>query len=331
MSLLREYYTRFPEELKAGVLDAPPAQMPDTLKLEPSADRVAMAQYGISPEVKGAEVLTLLRKGVWKSPPDADENAFPSSWPGVTAFPSDDNLTTSTSQPKPRVGGSAPRPASLARAARTRPHVYEEDDDGDYPSPGQSPALASSFGGSSPGNGHKEKDKEWAALTTWLRMNLHQPRTAKRKVLFVGTLMDDGEWVFDLNEAITWDDVSADTKTRLKTLVEETEAAFVQKYPSRRVSDWKYKIQKYRLPGGSRTYMVPLADVVYSLQEIYFQNHRVDESAAAVEGAVMDMDEDEGEGVAGVAPARWGRGGRRSRGSPGGHDFSEGELENMDE
>ncbi|DBB10707.1 TPA: hypothetical protein ACH3X3_007203 [Trebouxia sp. C0006] len=28
--------------------------------------------------------------------------------------------------------------------------------------------------------------KEWAALTTWLRMNLHQARTAKRQVCFVG-------------------------------------------------------------------------------------------------------------------------------------------------
>ena len=31
-----------------------------------------------------------------------------------------------------------------------------------------------------------ELTKEWAALTTWIRMNLHQPRTNKRKVLFVG-------------------------------------------------------------------------------------------------------------------------------------------------
>ena len=31
-----------------------------------------------------------------------------------------------------------------------------------------------------------ELAKEWAALTTWIRMNLHQPRTNKRKVLFVG-------------------------------------------------------------------------------------------------------------------------------------------------
>jgi hypothetical protein len=31
-----------------------------------------------------------------------------------------------------------------------------------------------------------ELAKEWAALTTWIRMNLHQPRTTQRKVLFVG-------------------------------------------------------------------------------------------------------------------------------------------------
>ena len=29
-----------------------------------------------------------------------------------------------------------------------------------------------------------ELTKEWAALTTWIRMNLHQPRTNKRKVSF---------------------------------------------------------------------------------------------------------------------------------------------------
>jgi hypothetical protein len=31
-----------------------------------------------------------------------------------------------------------------------------------------------------------ELAKEWAAMTTWIRMNLHRPRTARRKVLFVG-------------------------------------------------------------------------------------------------------------------------------------------------
>ena len=41
-------------------------------------------------------------------------------------------------------------------------------------------------GGAGAGGVRSELAKEWAALTTWLRMNLHQPRTAKRKVLFVG-------------------------------------------------------------------------------------------------------------------------------------------------
>jgi len=40
--------------------------------------------------------------------------------------------------------------------------------------------------GAGAGGVRSELAKEWAALTTWLRMNLHQPRTAKRKVLFVG-------------------------------------------------------------------------------------------------------------------------------------------------
>lgn len=66
-------------------------------------------------------------------------------------------------------------------------------------------------------------DKEWAALTTWIRMNLHQPRTAKRVVLFTGEW--DGSlqrWVFQLNEELTWDDVGPETKLRLRTLPEET-------------------------------------------------------------------------------------------------------------
>ena len=37
-----------------------------------------------------------------------------------------------------------------------------------------------------------DRDKDWAALTTWLRMNLHHPRTAKRQVLFVGHQLPDG-------------------------------------------------------------------------------------------------------------------------------------------
>lgn len=66
-------------------------------------------------------------------------------------------------------------------------------------------------------------DKEWAALTTWIRMNLHQPRTQKRVVLFVGCWVEaSGRWVFNLNQELTWDDVGAETKLRLRTLPEET-------------------------------------------------------------------------------------------------------------
>ncbi len=39
-----------------------------------------------------------------------------------------------------------------------------------------------------------DRDKEWAALTTWLRMNLHHPRTVKREVLFLGKHVE-GRWV----------------------------------------------------------------------------------------------------------------------------------------
>ena len=70
----------------------------------------------------------------------------------------------------------------------------------------------------------REGDKEWAALTTWLRMNLHNPRTAKKVVLFVGQNdAASGRWLFDLNPALTWADVSQDTKLRLRDLLSETQ------------------------------------------------------------------------------------------------------------
>lgn len=68
----------------------------------------------------------------------------------------------------------------------------------------------------------RQYDKEWAALTTWLRLNLHQPRTPKRMILFIGRQDDAaGVWSFDLNPGLTWDDVSNETKLRLKTLPDE--------------------------------------------------------------------------------------------------------------
>lgn len=70
----------------------------------------------------------------------------------------------------------APEPLeAVARAAARRPPpttrgFYDTSGGGEGAPPGAKDELA----------------KEWAALTTWIRMNLHQPRTARRKVLFVG-------------------------------------------------------------------------------------------------------------------------------------------------
>ena len=61
-------------------------------------------------------------------------------------------------------GAAARRPPPTARG------FYDTSGGGEGAPPGAKDELA----------------KEWAALTTWIRMNLHQPRTARRKVLFVG-------------------------------------------------------------------------------------------------------------------------------------------------
>ncbi|GAB4817186.1 hypothetical protein N2152v2_004232 [Parachlorella kessleri] len=138
-------------------------------------------------------------------------------------------------------------------------------------------APMATSGGSS---GTREGDKEWAALTTWLRMNLHNPRTAKKVVLFVGQKeAASGRWVFDLNPALTWADVSQDTKLRLRDLLGETQAAFRRKYPNRPSGDWSKKSQKYRAPGTSATHQVPLDHLVLSLHQMY---QRFEGSAAPI-------------------------------------------------
>ena len=122
-----------------------------------------------------------------------------------------------------------------------------------------------------PTSSHKEQDKEWAALTTWLRMNLHQLRTSKRQVLFTADSPAPGQpWVFQLNPNLTWDDINEDTKLRLKTLPEETEAAYARKYPKRPSSEWQHKTQKYRPQCSTSTVQVPLGEMVNSLRDIYF-------------------------------------------------------------
>ena len=60
--------------------------------------------------------------------------------------------------------------AAARRLAPTTRGFYDTSGGGEGAPPGAKDELA----------------KEWAALTTWIRMNLHQPRTARRKVLFVG-------------------------------------------------------------------------------------------------------------------------------------------------
>lgn len=120
--------------------------------------------------------------------------------------------------------------------------------------------------------GHKQRDKEWAALTTWLRMNLHHPRTNKRQVLFVGNFCPETRsWSFNLNPALSWDDVSPETKLRLKNLPQETEAAFARKYPSRPTLEWVKKTQKYKPQGSSHSVTVPMSDMIGTLQSIYYQ------------------------------------------------------------
>lgn len=49
-----------------------------------------------------------------------------------------------------------------------------------------------------------------------------QPRTNKRQVLFTADLPKPGEpWLFILNPELVWDDISMDTKLRLKNLPDE--------------------------------------------------------------------------------------------------------------
>jgi len=152
---------------------------------------------------------------------------------------------------------------------------YESEDDvGATTTAGDKDKSGGSAGG---GAQTANKDKEWAALTTWLRMNLHHPRTAKRKVLFVGHQnAETSRWVFELNESLTWDDVSDETKQRLGTIEEEARMAFARKYPNRDVEEWERKAQKYRPQPGSSArgtfrnqQLVPLGDIVKSLFSIW--------------------------------------------------------------
>jgi hypothetical protein len=75
---------------------------------------------------------------------------------------------------------------SPARRGAKRPAAEIEDDDADESDAGGEDDDDDDDARLCAGDEKCENDKEWAALTTWIRMNLHQPRTNKRKVLFVG-------------------------------------------------------------------------------------------------------------------------------------------------
>ena len=158
-----------------------------------------------------------------------------------------------------------------------------------------------------------EENKEWAALTTWIRMNLHQRRTAKRKVLFVGhhpkhnpvpgvkprEFVDEEKdcsggiagrkrkaskrgvdgFTFMLNPELDWSDVNHHTRERMKTLVEETKRVFTKKYKKREPWEWTCKLQAYRPDSGEgKTFLVPLRDVVRGIQEVFFEHETLCEA-----------------------------------------------------
>ena len=90
-------------------------------------------------------------------------------------------------------------------------------------------------------------------LTTWLRMNIHHPRTAKKLILFVGQRdAASGRWAFRLHPQLCWADVSPDTRQRLRHLPAEAQQAFARKYPGRPPADWRLKSQRYKPPGSSQ-------------------------------------------------------------------------------
>ncbi|GFH12726.1 uncharacterized protein HaLaN_08466 [Haematococcus lacustris] len=127
---------------------------------------------------------------------------------------------------------------------------------------GQGGARDEEAGGAAGGDEEGGSDKGWAALTTWLRSNLHQPRTAKRQILFVGHQQaDTRQWHFDLNPNLSWCDVLPETKLRLRTLDQEVVMAFRAKYPTRPEHEWRRKCQRYRPPGATTAIDVPMGDL----------------------------------------------------------------------
>ena len=63
--------------------------------------------------------------------------------------------------------------------------------------------------------------------------NIHNARTAKKAVLFVGHKDGgNGRWSFQLNPSLSWADVSPETRRRLQHLPQEAEQAFRRQAPA---------------------------------------------------------------------------------------------------
>lgn len=104
--------------------------------------------------------------------------------------------------------------------------------------------------------------------------NIHNPRTAKKKVQFLGKRdAATGRWAFQLNQKLLWADLSPDTRHRLRHLPAEAAKAFAAKYPSRPREAWRQKSQRYRPPGPNpQTHLVLLEDLVLGLHRVWQQH-----------------------------------------------------------
>jgi len=125
-----------------------------------------------NPDRMCAEVLQLLRAGSWEDP---DRRVLEES--RHIPKPASRHLGKSAST---RVGG--PRRKYTWRSLHHRCFDTKGSEDSDGSPEAASAQCFASCGDSNPsgssGSSHREQDKEWAALTTWLRMNLHQVYTA---------------------------------------------------------------------------------------------------------------------------------------------------------
>lgn len=94
-----------------------------------------------------------------------------------------------------------------------------------------------------------------------------------------------GRWAFRLNPALTWSDISAETRHRLQHLPAEAAQAFARKYPNRPPGDWRVKSQKYKPLKSSQTHLVLVEELVSGLHCVWQQHECGGEVAADVAAA----------------------------------------------